>query len=107
MTLLFAGHDTTSSSITFMFYELSKNPELLDDPVITPEMIFDETLRMYPPAYIGPRRSVNPYEFAGVTVPGKAHVNYCSWARATTCPTFGIRLRPLTRCASQKRAKRQ
>jgi cytochrome P450 len=80
MTLLFAGHDTTSSSITFMFYELSKNPELLDDPQITPEMIFDETLRMYPPAYIGPRRSVNPFEFAGVSVPGNAHVNYCSWA---------------------------
>ncbi len=80
MTLLFAGHDTTSSSVTFMFYELSRNPELLDDPRITPEMIFDETLRMYPPAYIGPRRSVNPYEFAGATVPGRAHVNYCSWA---------------------------
>ena len=43
-------------------------------------MILDETLRMYPPAYIGPRRSVDPYEFAGVTVPGNVHVNYCSWA---------------------------
>jgi len=80
MTLLFAGHDTTTSTIAFMFYELSRNPELLEDPRITPEMILDETLRMYPPAYIGPRRSVEPYEFAGVTVPGRAHVNYCSWA---------------------------
>lgn len=80
MTLLFAGHDTTTSTVAFMFYELSRNPELLEDPRITPEMLLDETLRMYPPAYIGPRRSVEPYEFAGVTVPGNAHVNYCSWA---------------------------
>ena len=80
MTLLFAGHDTTTSTVAFMFYELSRNPELLESPQITPEMILDETLRMYPPAYIGPRRSVDPYEFAGVTVPGNVHVNYCSWA---------------------------
>ncbi|MFM9127265.1 MAG: cytochrome P450, partial [Solirubrobacterales bacterium] len=80
MTLLFAGHDTTTSTVAFMFYELSRNPELLESPQTTPEMILDETLRMYPPAYIGPRRSVEPYEFAGVTVPGNVHVNYCSWA---------------------------
>ncbi|MBU3674945.1 MAG: cytochrome P450 [Solirubrobacteraceae bacterium] len=80
MTLLFAGHDTTTSTVAFMFYELSRNPGLLEDPRITPEMVLDETLRMYPPAYIGPRRSVEPYEFAGVSVPGNVHVNYCSWA---------------------------
>ena len=80
MTLLFAGHDTTTSTVAFMFYELSRNPELLESPQITPEMVLDETLRMYPPAYIGPRRSVEPYEFGGVTVPGNVHVNYCSWA---------------------------
>lgn len=80
ITLLFAGHDTTTSTVSFMFHELARHPELLEAPGITPEMILDETLRMYPPAYIGPRRSVGPYEFAGVTVPGNAHVNYCSWA---------------------------
>lgn len=80
MTLLFAGHDTTTSTVAFMFYELSRNPELLTAPGITPEMVIDETLRMYPPAYIGPRRSNEPYEFAGATVPGNSHVNYCSWA---------------------------
>jgi cytochrome P450 len=80
MTLLFAGHDTTTSTVAFMFYELARNPELLDDPEITVEMILDETLRKYPPAYIGPRRSVEPFEFNGVPVPGRAHVSYCSWA---------------------------
>jgi cytochrome P450 len=43
-------------------------------------MAVDETLRLYPPAWIGPRRSVEPFEFAGHHVPGGVHVNYCSWA---------------------------
>jgi cytochrome P450 len=80
MTLLFAGHDTTTSTVAFMFYELARNPELLDDPEIDIEMIVDETLRKYPPAYIGPRRAVEAFEFNGVHVPARAHVHYCSWA---------------------------
>jgi cytochrome P450 len=80
MTLLFAGHDTTTSTVAFMFYELARNPDLVGDPAISIEMILDETLRKYPPAYIGPRRSVEPFEFNGAHVPGRAHVSYCSWA---------------------------
>jgi cytochrome P450 len=80
MTLLFAGHDTTTSTVAFMFYELARNPELVDDPAITIEMILDETLRKYPPAYLGPRRAVEAFEFNGVHVPRRAHVSYCSWA---------------------------
>jgi cytochrome P450 len=80
MTLLFAGHDTTTSTVSFMFYELSRNPELVDDDRVTIDMILDETLRKYPPAYIGPRRAVESFEFNGFTVPARAHVEYCSWA---------------------------
>src|SRR5262249_57264117 len=29
MTLLFAGHDTTTSTVAFMFYELARHPEIL------------------------------------------------------------------------------
>src|SRR5581483_7327608 len=43
------------------------------------EMVQDETLRMYPPAWIGPRRAIDTYEFAGQTVPGGAYVSYSSW----------------------------
>jgi cytochrome P450 len=43
-------------------------------------MVLDEVLRLYPPAWIGPRRAVRDFEFAGHTVPAGAHVNYCSWA---------------------------
>jgi cytochrome P450 len=80
MTLLFAGHDTTTSTVAFMFFELARNPELVDDGGITVEMILDETLRKYPPAYIGPRRAREAFEFDGVNVPAGAHVSYCSWA---------------------------
>jgi cytochrome P450 len=102
LTLLFAGHDTTTATITFLLYELARNPEqigpLLDElDAVLPDgrvptaadlngglprldMAVDEILRMYPPAWIGPRRSVDPFEFAGATVPGGVHVNYCSWA---------------------------
>jgi cytochrome P450 len=101
MTLLFAGHDTTTSTIAFMFYELARHPDIADalrgeletsvghGPVEARqlmsgdlgllEMVLDETLRMYPPAWIGARKALETYEFAGRTVPGGAYVNYSSW----------------------------
>ena len=78
MTLLFAGHDTTTSTIAFLFYELARHPELVADLEL--DLAIDETLRLYPPAWIGPRRSIEPFELHGVPVPGRIPVNYCSWA---------------------------
>jgi cytochrome P450 len=80
MTLLFAGHDTTTSTVTFMFYELARNPAEVPEDEERLEMVLDETLRMYPPAWIGPRRSIEAFEVCGVHVPGGVMVNYCSWA---------------------------
>jgi cytochrome P450 len=114
MTLLFAGHDTTTSTISFMFYELARNPQIVSDLLaeqnahfsaeptanaqagLKPtqaelrsalfgeltelEMVLDETLRKYPPAWVGPRRAIESFEFEGRTVPARAFVNYCSWA---------------------------
>jgi cytochrome P450 len=97
MTLLFAGHDTTTSTIAFMFYELARHPEiaaalreelgaerpdaaqLMSGELELLEMVQDETLRMYPPAWIGARKAFDTFEFAGHTVPGGAYVNYSSW----------------------------
>ncbi len=80
MTLLFAGHDTTTSTVAFLFYELARQPALADDAGFDLGQAIDETLRLYPPAWIGPRASIEPFEFAGVEVPGRVPVNYCSWA---------------------------
>jgi cytochrome P450 len=101
MTLLFAGHDTATSTISFLLYELARHPQALaqlqaeQDAVLggeppTPaqlerelpylEMVMDETLRLYPPAWVGPRRAVREFEFGGHRVPAGAYVNYSSWA---------------------------
>jgi cytochrome P450 len=86
MTLLFAGHDTTTSTVTFLFFELARNPDEIGPLVASDgagealDMALDETLRMYPPAWIGPRRSVDAFELNGTRVPAGVNVNYCSWA---------------------------
>ncbi|MGH2865084.1 MAG: cytochrome P450, partial [Solirubrobacteraceae bacterium] len=107
MTLLFAGHDTTTSTVSFMFYELARHPHVLErllaeqdaelswanatptaeelQPLLAGElteleMVLEETLRKYPPAWIGPRRARELFEFEGCAVPARAFVNYCSWA---------------------------
>jgi cytochrome P450 len=101
MTLLFAGHDTTTSTIAFLFYELAAHPEwadrlreeqrevlgdrpppaaeLMGETLPLLEQVLDETLRRYPPAWVGPRRSIEPFEVCGVRVPGGAPVLYSSW----------------------------
>ncbi len=80
ITLMFAGHDTTTSTVAFLFHELAHDPGLVDDPDFDLGLAIDETLRLYPPAWIGPRRSIEPFECNGVQVPGGVPVNYCSWA---------------------------
>ncbi len=101
MTLMFAGHDTSTSTLTFMMYELARRPDVIEklqeeqDRVLGGEapdidklerempyldMVLDEVLRLYPPAWIGPRRAVREFEFDGHTVPDGAYLNYCSWA---------------------------
>ncbi len=100
LTLLFAGHDTATSTVSFLVYELARNPDWADrlagelSAVCGPrepdaEELFgglpllsravDETLRLYPPAWIGPRRSVRDFEFKGQTVPAGVLCFYSSW----------------------------
>jgi cytochrome P450 len=103
MTLLFAGHDTSTSTVSFMLYELARHPAVLaklleeqdrvlgDRPPTTAElmggealpeleMALDETLRLYPAAWVGPRRAVESFAFGGHQVPASAYVYYSSWA---------------------------
>jgi cytochrome P450 len=43
-------------------------------------MALDETLRLYPPVWFGPRLAVKDFEFGGYRVPAKTHVIHSSWA---------------------------
>ncbi|MGX6449107.1 cytochrome P450 [Patulibacter sp. S7RM1-6] len=102
VTLLFAGHDTTTATLTFLLYELGRNgdaraavvaeladvlggapptPADLDGrrlPVL--ERTLQETLRRYPPAWVGPRRTVRDVTIAGHALPAGIGVHYSSWA---------------------------
>jgi cytochrome P450 len=102
MTLLFAGHDTTTATIAFLFYELARHPhllagleaevadvlhgrspgygELMGGGLAHLDAALDETLRRYPAAWLGPRRAQETFEFAGRTIPHGAYVEYSSWA---------------------------
>ncbi|MGI8460120.1 MAG: cytochrome P450 [Solirubrobacterales bacterium] len=109
LTLLFAGHDTTTSTVAFLFYELARSPEWRQRLVAEQEavcgssppsgeqlfselplldQVVDETLRLYPPAWIGPRRAAVDFEFAGRRIPAGVPVNYSSWASHRLADVF-------------------
>jgi cytochrome P450 len=87
VTIIFAGHDTTTTSLTFAFWALANNPEVrrrfhaevdaLDGPPTVDDLedlevtdrIVTETLRMYPPVYSLPRVTTEPVAFDGYRVP--------------------------------------
>jgi cytochrome P450 len=52
------------------------------------DMAVQETLRLYPPAWIGPRRSNVDFEFAGHRVPADLPVSYSSWASHRLADVF-------------------
>jgi cytochrome P450 len=53
--------------------------ELINGDLPQLDRALAETLRLYPPAWIGPRRAVRTFAFEGVTVPAGAPVNYSSY----------------------------
>jgi cytochrome P450 len=100
MHMLFGGHDTSSSTLAFLFYELARHPAALarivaeQDTVLSgraptveelmtglPQlrMAVEETLRLYPPVWFGPRLAVKSFEFAGYRVPPGTHIMHSSW----------------------------
>ena len=100
MHMLFGGHDTSSSTLAFLLYELARHPAalarvvaeqdaVLGDRVPTSEelinglpelrMAVEETLRLYPPVWFGPRLAVSAFEFAGHRIPAGTHIMHSSW----------------------------
>lgn len=86
--LLMAAHDTTTLSLSAMFYYLAKHPEwqervraearALNKPFIDHEdianmevttLVMKEAMRLISPVHVIPRKTVKAIEFAGKTIP--------------------------------------
>ncbi len=89
MTLFLAGHETTAVALTWTWYLLSQHPEVMRtlqaelDEVLGgrlptfddvsrlryTRMVFAESMRLYPPAWVVGRRALTEYEVGGYTLP--------------------------------------
>ena len=89
MTLLLAGHETTANALTFTWHLLGRHPEVaeaarreihevLGNRAPTAEdlprldlvrRIVQESMRLYPPAWVVERRALRDMEFGGHRVP--------------------------------------
>lgn len=99
MTLFVAGHETTANALTWTWYLISQHPEVEKrllkeiDSVLagappTPadfarlpyiEMVFAESMRMYPPAWTLGRRVLSDYPIGAYVVPAGAIVLMSPW----------------------------
>jgi cytochrome P450 len=87
VTMIFAGHDTTTTTLTFAFWALATHPEVrerfheevdrLDGPPTMADVedldvtdrVVTETLRLFPPVYSLPRQAATDVAFDGYRVP--------------------------------------
>ena len=94
LTLLTAGHETVGAALSWTWYLLSKHPEvqrsLYDEAVgrmdgrspTTSDLpylplcraVFEETMRLYPPAWGMPRESIEADEIMGYHIPPKSAI---------------------------------
>lgn len=99
MTFFLAGHETTANALGFAWWLLSENPETerklqeeadrlgkdrklsFADLAALPyaKMVFEETLRLYPPAHTISRRAVAEDVMGGVRVPAGSLVSISSY----------------------------
>ena len=92
VTIVFAGHDTTTTALTFAFWALANHPEVrerfheevdrldgpptvedLDDLEVTGRIV-TETLRLYPPVYALPRMTAEEVVVDGYRIPAGERV---------------------------------
>ncbi|MFZ5472280.1 MAG: cytochrome P450 [Myxococcota bacterium] len=98
-TFYLAGHETTSNALSWTFYLLGKHPTVerelrreigqvlgkrfprMEDLPNLPytARVIDESMRLYPPAWIFGRTSVGPDEIGGVRIKKGTNVLWCPW----------------------------
>ncbi len=92
VTMVFAGHDTTTTTLTFACWALANNPSVRDrfheevdalgaDPTVddvadlgVTDRVITETLRLFPPVYVIPREVREETAVGGYRIPEGANV---------------------------------
>jgi cytochrome P450 len=98
-TLLLAGHETSAAALSWTWYLLGRHPQVqhhvcdevrgrlqgrsagIEDIAHLPltRAVFEEALRLYPPAPGIARQSIRADEIDGFTIPANAIVNLCQY----------------------------
>jgi cytochrome P450 len=99
MTLIAAGHETTSNALAWTFHLLSQNPAVydklmtevrdvlgdhaptLDDLPKLPylDSVITESMRVYPPAWTVNRTAIEPFELGGYSFPSGTQAIIPQW----------------------------
>jgi cytochrome P450 len=99
VTLLLAGHETTANALAWAFHLLGRSPSAqvklraeldavldgrLPGAADLPRLpytraVFQESMRLYPPAWIVARRLLTPREILGYRLPAQSQLLMCPW----------------------------
>jgi cytochrome P450 len=81
-TFIVAGHETVASGLTWAIHLLGNNPDeqeaLADNPERSSQ-VFDETLRLFPPAWLITRRTLEPVVVNETEIPANSLVIISPW----------------------------
>jgi cytochrome P450 len=81
-TFIVAGHETVASALTWAWHLLVTNPaelqKLKADPTRA-QLVFDESLRLYPPAWVITRRTLTDLIVDEVLIPAESLVIVSPW----------------------------
>jgi cytochrome P450 len=117
LTIFLAGYETVANGLTWTWYLLSQNPAaeaklheeldqvlgtgdarrlptLSDMPLLKyTEMVFAESMRLYPPAWVMGRMSLKPIELGPYRIPAGAHFFFSQYIMGRTEEYFPDPLR--------------
>lgn len=99
LTLILAGHETIGTALTWTWYLLSNHPAVEQamhaevDTVLNGRLptsedlgklvyvrrVFSESLRLYPPVWVFPRRPTRDYQLGGYEVPAGSYFQLCPY----------------------------